>query len=295
MFKIKEKSFLMKFFDFIGFKKISWSLRRLHCPVPKNFLVLEIGSGGNPYYRSNILIDKYLDTKERHWAPLVKDRKVILGSGEYLPFKNKSFDFIIASHVLEHSSQPELFIKEMMRVGKSGYIETPHAFFERINPYDDHRSEIYFKDNTLFIKKKTKSIVDKELNNLYEHKSKKIISEKVIPSDPEVFHTRLFWNKKINYKILNPNSNASWKFVGTKDDHLLHLSFKAKVSRFFLYIIRYLFSQRKRNNCIDIKQLLACPECKKNELYFGYQIIYCKQCDKKYSYTNGIPNLNRLL
>jgi len=295
MFKIKERSFLMKFFDSFGLKKISWSLRRLHCPIPKNFLVLEIGSGGNPYYRSNVLIDKYLDTKERHWVPLVKDRKVILGSGEYLPFKNKSFDFIVASHVLEHSIEPELFIKELMRVGNSGYIETPHAFFERINPYDDHRSEIYFRDNTLFIKKKSNSIEDKELNFLYEHKSKKIMSKKVIPSNPEVFHTRIYWNKKINYKILNPNQISSWKINSSVDDHLFHITLRAKFAKYFLFIVRYIFSQRKRNNTIDIKQLLACPECKKNKLYFGYQTIYCHQCDKKYSHSDGIPNLNPLL
>ena len=91
--------------------------------------MLEIGAGGNPYPRANVLLDAYEDTVERREKLLVNDRPLVLGFAENLPFRDKSFDFIIASHVLEHSKDPEAFIKELMRVGKAGYIETPDAFF----------------------------------------------------------------------------------------------------------------------------------------------------------------------
>ena len=42
-----------------------------------------------------------------------------------LPFKDKEFDFIIASHVAEHVEDISFFLNELARVGKKGYIEVP--------------------------------------------------------------------------------------------------------------------------------------------------------------------------
>ncbi len=206
-----EMSFFMSIFYKLKFYKISWSLRRLYCPVKREMLVLEIGSGGNPYFRSNVLLDSYYDTQERHWAPLVRDRPIVLGAGEFLPFKDNSFDFIIASHVLEHSSNPKKFIKEMQRVGKAGYIETPDAFMERINPYIDHRAEVYVEENTLIINKKNNWFIDKDLLYLYNRKAKNHIAKISIPSNPFIFHARFYWKKLIKFKILNPSVDSNWK------------------------------------------------------------------------------------
>ena len=111
---ILESSLTMRFFKyFLNSDKYAWKFRRFHCPVDSTALVLEVGSGGNPYFRSNILLDAYENTRERHWAPLVSDRPTVLGFVEKLPFKDKVFDFVIASHVLEHSPNPVKFLTEI--------------------------------------------------------------------------------------------------------------------------------------------------------------------------------------
>src|SRR6266487_3930616 len=115
---IAQSSAFMRIAGILGFKKIRWSLRRLHCPVSSSALVLEVGAGGNPYPRSNVLLDGFENSLERVEGELIKDRPLVLGLCEYLPFKNKSFDFVIASHVLEHTDQPERFLSELTRVGK---------------------------------------------------------------------------------------------------------------------------------------------------------------------------------
>ena len=162
MNKFNSQSLLMRFFRANGLESVAWSLRRLHCPVDDNSLVLEVGSGGNPYARANVLLDAYEETKERHWVPLKADRPMVLGFVEKLPFKSKAFDFVIASHVLEHSPQPEQFLAELQRVAKAGYIEVPDAFMERINPYTDHRLEITCRNEKLIIRKKPANIVEHE-------------------------------------------------------------------------------------------------------------------------------------
>ena len=94
----------MRLFRALGMERVAWALRRLHCPVGSDALVLEVGSGGNPYARANVLLDAYEETRQRHWAPLTTDRPTVLGFVEALPFRDGSFDFVIASHVLEHSA-----------------------------------------------------------------------------------------------------------------------------------------------------------------------------------------------
>ena len=87
-----------------------------------------------------------------------------------MPFKDKSFDFVIASHVLEHSSDPEAFLRELMRVGKAGYIETPDALFERINPFRFHRLEVTDINGKIVIFKKSSWRPHPEWVDMYEQK-----------------------------------------------------------------------------------------------------------------------------
>lgn len=108
-------------------------------------LVLEVGSGDLPYYRSDVLLNKYPDDPSQRLGDLVIDRPFVVGSAEALPFADKSFDYIIASQVLEHSLHPDKFFNELSRVGKRGYIETPSALRERLNDWPFHRWYIYKK------------------------------------------------------------------------------------------------------------------------------------------------------
>jgi SAM-dependent methyltransferase len=56
---------------------------------------------------------------------------LIVGEATVLPFANRAFDFVYASHVLEHVVDPVQACREIMRVGAAGYIETPSPFLEQ--------------------------------------------------------------------------------------------------------------------------------------------------------------------
>lgn len=95
--------------------------------------VLDVGSGNQPTPMSTVLLDLYLrDDSHRSEHPLKLDeRPFINASVEYLPFKDKAFDYVIASHVLEHVDDPVRACKEIQRVGKRGYVECPSPFLEQ--------------------------------------------------------------------------------------------------------------------------------------------------------------------
>jgi len=47
---------------------------------------------------------------------------------ERTPFKDKQFDFVYCSHVLEHLDNPVAGALELSRIGKRGYIEVPSGY-----------------------------------------------------------------------------------------------------------------------------------------------------------------------
>ena len=44
---------------------------------------------------------------------------------QQLPFPDQRFDYVICAHVLEHVKGPISACRELQRVGKAGFIETP--------------------------------------------------------------------------------------------------------------------------------------------------------------------------
>jgi len=274
------------------FRKVKWALRRLDIALPKNFLVLEVGSGGNPYPRSNVLVDAYEETQERHWETLIHDRPTVLARGEKLPFKDKAFDYVIAAHVLEHTADPVEFLAELERVAKAGYIETPDAFMERINPYKDHRLEVTVRNDALVIRKKPQWIVDTELFELYEQRAKNRVTRKLIPEYPEDFHSRFYWQDKIDYEVINPEVDASWQSISDCQNEQVLSTFGLVRSIFrksWLSGLRTLFSQNQRNKKIDLLALLLCPCCGDDRyLESEGDAVLCENCDTRYQYRNDV-------
>src|SRR5437660_717275 len=91
--------------------------------IPKDAKVLDIGPGHAPFKRANVSVD-FVDVTGVD--NLVKCDL----ANEPLPFADKEFDFVYARHILEDMYNPFPLIKEMSRVGKAGYIETPSPIAE---------------------------------------------------------------------------------------------------------------------------------------------------------------------
>ncbi len=91
--------------------------------------ILDIGSGNLPFPFATHLADLSLSDGNvgRAGEPFrqIEGRQVYECNIEDLPFSDKEFDFVYCSHVLEHVNDPEKACRELMRVGKRGYIETP--------------------------------------------------------------------------------------------------------------------------------------------------------------------------
>lgn len=127
--------------------------------INKSDVVLDVGSGNNPHPRANVLVDKFIES-DLHRAGTVRmfsHQKLVQADGEHMPFDDKSFDYVISSHVLEHVEDPELFVSELCRVGRRGYIETPSLPGEFMVPKATHRWLLLELNDTIYMVSKERA------------------------------------------------------------------------------------------------------------------------------------------
>ncbi|WP_201764289.1 methyltransferase domain-containing protein [Citrifermentans bemidjiense] len=237
------------------------------------------------------MLDAYQETQERHWVPLVVDRPTVLGFVEHLPFKDKAFDFVIASHVLEHSTDPARFLSELQRVAKAGYIEVPDAFMERINPYRDHRLEITVRSGKLIIRKKPDWRSDPELVELYEHRVKAVVTRQTMPHSPFDFHVRFYWKDTIDFEVLNEEVSLDWEPPQGGQRAPQRLGVRHHAGQLALKFARNFLSQKKRNGSIELMRLLACPTCGGTIKKEGGKELICASCSARYQVKQEIPHM----
>ncbi len=120
----------------------------LRARLPRKASVLEIGPGHNPWFRSNVLCERFLFDDTERCGPLKRDgRPLIEGDACALPFADQSFDFVFCSHIMEHIENLEAFLAEIQRVGRAGYLETPNALFEQSVGTTTHKWAFWVDDS----------------------------------------------------------------------------------------------------------------------------------------------------
>lgn len=112
--------------------------------------ILEIGPGHIPFPIATHFIDHVFT------GPNIMNLDVC---NEKIPFEDDAFDFSYARHVLEDVQNPVAVFKELVRVSKRGYIETPSVITEVTRKIDagsppwrgyiHHRYMFWNVDNTL--------------------------------------------------------------------------------------------------------------------------------------------------
>ena len=162
----------------------------------ENLKVLDIGCGYSPNEYANVIADV------QDFSSFYQERDFVQILGNELPFKDKEFDFVVTSHVIEHVDSPELFIKEIVRVGKSGYIEVPTKLEDNL-VFENKKAHLWHLefddiDQQLIIKKKIQ-VFEPILTVSAINKFRKYFSDSLI--------IQLLWKDKIDFKIIPDNEN----------------------------------------------------------------------------------------
>mgnify|MGYP001473969213 FL=1 len=163
--------------------------------------ILDIGCGYNANKFAKVICD--VQDLSNHY----QDKKFIRLTEKKLPFKDKEFDFVVASHVMEHVEDIEFFIKELERVSKKGYVELPTMLEDNLvfENKKDHLWHMDFDDveNKLLISKKVQYF-------------EPVLTVSTIKKLNEVFRTslvlELIWEDSISY-IVNQSTEGTFKKI----------------------------------------------------------------------------------
>ena len=158
--------------------------------------ILDIGCG----YGANEFANTICDVQDL--SKFYKDKNFIKLENKQLPFKDNEFDFVIASHVLEHVKDFKFFINELERVSKKGYIELPtkledNLVFENKNDhlwhmdFDDVNSKLLISNKLQYIEP---ILTVSMIQNLRENFKGSLVLE-------------LYWEDKIDYDFVENDKN----------------------------------------------------------------------------------------
>ncbi len=167
-----------------------------------NWNILDIGCGYRAHKNASVISDI------QDLSNFYKDKKFIQVKEKKLPFKDKEFDFVIASHVIEHVDDFEFFIKELERISSKGYIELPsrlgdNLVFENKN---DHIWWFRFDDvDNQLIASKRNQLIDPFITVSMAKLFEEVFRENMV--------IELTWDEKINYKIDNTMKVENFKKI----------------------------------------------------------------------------------
>ena len=182
--------------------------------------ILDIGCG----YSANKYASLIADVQDL--SDFYKEKRFIKINEKTLPFKDKEFDFVIASHVIEHVEDFEFFIKELERISTKGYIELPTRLGDNLvfeNKTDHIWWFTYDDNNNLITASKRNQLIDPFITVSMAKIFEKIFRESLV--------IELAWEEIIEYKIDNQIRQENFKKI----------SFMKLIKKYFIKKIRSLF------------------------------------------------------
>ena len=156
--------------------------------------ILDIGCG----YSANEFAKTICDVQDL--SKLYKDKNFVKLEKKQLPFKDNEFDFVIASHVLEHVEDFKFFIEELERVSKKGYIELPTKLEDNL-VFENKKDHLWHMD---FDDVNSKLLISNKLQFI-----EPILTVSMIQTLRENFKgslvLELYWEDKIDYNFIESN------------------------------------------------------------------------------------------
>ncbi len=177
-------------------------------------LVLDVGSGGWPFRRADHLADKFPEHTTHRMESMVRDGRPFFETDiEALPFRDKEYDFVFCSHVIEHLDDPGRAMRELMRVGKRGYIEVPtrlsDVMFNFTRLKDHHRWHSALQGSTLLLvewnERERRELGNEFFNALHSDYTNQFQS--FFERNRDLFFTSYHWNESIEFLVVGKDGN----------------------------------------------------------------------------------------
>ncbi|MCB4757455.1 MAG: methyltransferase domain-containing protein [Elusimicrobia bacterium] len=283
--------------------KVKWIKFKRLLSIPRGEKVLDIGGGDGPFARADIVCEKFIGDNTERARVFLKDRPLVLGDIEDLPFKDKSFDFVYCSHILEHVHNPKKAIEEIQRVGKRGFVEVPSEYLElTATSTPSHLWTIRLNDlGELVFKPKDSASLNPQVDAVFRRY--------LWMNDPtymafhwknyyRLFNIGLNWEKTIPFRVETSSSPIQQKSftkgqVESREGIQRALNNPKSHKKFSVRrLIKNIIEGFYRDKSIYTWLLshIACPKCK-SALSKGEGHLVCSTCQSSYPLVGDVPLL----
>jgi len=111
--------------------------------------VLHLSFDDEPFGRADIFCGKFTKRQiaNKHFIPVDH-------TADKLPFKDKQFDFVYASHVLQYVNKPVKMLNEIKRISRAAHIKEHSEFAEMLFGWNEHKWVLNVENGILVIKDK---------------------------------------------------------------------------------------------------------------------------------------------
>ena len=264
-------------------------------------LVLEIGSGDRPHPRSDVLVDRFIEDDTERGGGLKIDRPLVVADAHHLPFKDGAFDYVVCYHILEHMDDPARFIREITRVGKRGYIQSPSEIAEKLFHWSFHRWYVNLIGGKLILHPREE---DDRFGDLFDYLyARNPRFARFCRSMPALFYVDYEWAGAIDFEIradspldlrdpvtlrrlVRPQEGPRAAVVGNLTSFV-----SDRAPRPLLNAAKRLGRRRRgTTRRFDLWALLACPVCL-GDVHRAGDELTCAGCGRVYPIRNGLPHL----
>jgi SAM-dependent methyltransferase len=260
--------------------------------IPSNALALDAGSGHRPHPRADVLCEKYPDEITERGRNAAVDRPLVLGEILSLPFCDDAFDYIITRHILEHVEEPPAFFREITRVGKAGYIETPSLVWESIHPIRPYHKWVLLEINGMIkIAPKPPSLYHSVLGSVIEELGHNSLEYGLLfRAYLDLFYVRHEWSGTVRHEFFPSLAEAPaifhepWRADTARPwlarrgfkDLLVNLIASAANRALRSYLIR---REQRQRRPINLAKLMMCPTCHSLQIAIYSDTARCRDCN----------------
>lgn len=272
--------------------------------ISPNALVLDIGSGHSPHPRADVLCDRYIDDDTERGGSIRADRPLIVADAHDLPFKDHAFDYVIASHLIEHMDDPVRFCAEMQRVAHAGLIASPSEIAEKLFYWPFHKWYVNKIAGGLVLhpKRDDPNIFGELFDYLYEYNPWYARFQRSLP---DMFWIEYEWQDEIKITIrdhspLDLDSAKRLRRMVKPRESLPTMIWRTAASigesvvpaQAIQALRAFRRIKRTPTRLINLESVLACPNCHSAVSVEGHAVRCTNpDCGKVYPIERGYPHM----
>jgi uncharacterized protein YbaR (Trm112 family) len=247
-----------------------------HRPAPPKRgrgIVVDVGGGQCPHPRADVVVEKYLvdDFERPGGSSFSFATPLVVGDGHSLPLAAGSAAYVIASHVLEHATEPDVFAAELARVAPAGFVQVPSRESELTYGWAFHPWLIDLVDGVLVFEARTPADRAPVGRTHHEFYAESALLRLAFESQRATWHHSVEWRGSLQVQV-HGSSRA---------ERSAELDLEATVAALEAADVPPLPDA--------VKAALACPSCR-SQIVLG-ESATCIGCGSDYPVVNGVPIL----